>query len=72
MIDLFNAERVITPAALGKTAKAAELLRQVLPRLQAHGELETIRRCAAATLARPPGGKPHAVAHSQAERGAAS
>lgn len=55
VIDLFNAERVITLAALGKTAKAAQLLRQVLPRLQAHGELETIRRCAAATLARPPG-----------------
>ena len=54
-IDLFNAERLITLAALGKTAKAAELLRRVLPRLQAHGELETIRRCAAATLARPPG-----------------
>ena len=55
VIDLFNAERLITLAALGKTAKAAELLRRVLPRLQAHGELETIRRCAAATLARPPG-----------------
>lgn len=55
VIDLFNAERVIMLAALGKTAKAAQLLRQVLPRLQAHGELETIKRCAAATLARPPG-----------------
>ena len=50
LIDLIQAHRVLCLAALGRKPEAAKLLRAVLPRLKAFGELELVRRCAAATV----------------------
>lgn len=50
MIDFVQAHRVLCLAALGRKPEAARLLRSVLPRLKAFGELELTRRCAAATV----------------------
>lgn len=49
-IDFIQAHRVLCLAALGRKPEAARLLRTVLPRLKAFGELELVRRCAAATV----------------------
>lgn len=50
MLDFIQAHRVLCLGALGKKTDAARLLRSVLPRLKAFGELELTRRCAAATI----------------------
>lgn len=50
LIDLIQAHRVLCLAALGRKPEAARLLRTVLPRLKAFGELDLVRRCAAATV----------------------
>ncbi|TDR48880.1 hypothetical protein DFR29_101504 [Tahibacter aquaticus] len=50
MHDFIQAHRVLCLGAMGRKPEAARLLRRVLPRLKAFGELELTRRCAAATV----------------------